>query len=280
MTLHEAIEKLLKQTGKSMTANEIADALNKNKWYVKDDNSKIEQNQITARVNKYEKLFNVNRSYSPQRIGLIIDNNVQTKKIVIENQSTKKSIKSPKLTIVSPSLIEKSLLDEQLFKNAGSIDSFVSHKAGLYCIRITDINKLPNTFIPVLKERDHNIIYIGIATESLRKRFLNQELRAKGHGTFFRSIGALLGYLPPKGLLIEKKNKRNYTFSKAHQIEIIQWINENLTVNWIEFDGDFEKIETDLILKYRPLLNIAKNPLALITLKELRAKCVQIANNM
>ena len=34
MTLHEAIEKLLQQVDKPMTSIEIADALNKNKWYV------------------------------------------------------------------------------------------------------------------------------------------------------------------------------------------------------------------------------------------------------
>ena len=35
MTLHEAIEKLLRQKGRAMTTTEIASDLNKNKWYQK-----------------------------------------------------------------------------------------------------------------------------------------------------------------------------------------------------------------------------------------------------
>lgn len=60
MTLHNAIEKLLKQKGKSMTTVEIADELNKNKWYQKKDNSAITDFQIYGRVNKYPSLFNRN----------------------------------------------------------------------------------------------------------------------------------------------------------------------------------------------------------------------------
>jgi repressor of nif and glnA expression len=41
MTLHEAIIRLLKQTGRAMSTREIADALNKNKWYEKKDRSAI-----------------------------------------------------------------------------------------------------------------------------------------------------------------------------------------------------------------------------------------------
>lgn len=58
MTLHEAIEKLLKE--KSMTTTEIANELNKNKWYQKKDGSVITSFQIYGRVNKYPQLFNRN----------------------------------------------------------------------------------------------------------------------------------------------------------------------------------------------------------------------------
>src|SRR5690606_32117770 len=152
--------------------------------------------------------------------------------------------------------------------------------AGLYCIRIADINNLPNPFNTFLADRKHNIIYIGIATESLNRRFLNQELRANGHGTFFRSLGAVLGHRPPKGSLTTKKNKRNYKFASADEQKIIKWINDNLKVNWVDFSGDFEKIETQLINKYRPLINLAKNPSALQLLSDLRKECVQIANEL
>ena len=104
-------------------------------------------------------------------------------------------------------------MNEKNFKLASEIDSQVPHNSGLYCIRIKNANALPAPFGRILKERNINIIYIGIASKSLNRRMLNQELRAIGHGTFFRSLGAMLGYRPPKGSLNDKANKRNYKFS-------------------------------------------------------------------
>jgi hypothetical protein len=170
------------------------------------------------------------------------------------------------------------LMNFNSFKSALNIDNLVPPNPGVYCIRISDINKLPKPFNTVLSERQHNIIYIGIATMSLSRRFLNQELRANGHGTFFRSIGALLGHRPPKGSLTSKANKHNYKFSQKDEQEIINWINDNLHVNWVEFNGDFKTFEAQLIEKYRPLINLAKNPSALKELSDLRKMCVQIAN--
>lgn len=46
--------------------------------------------------------------------------------------------------------------------------------------------------------RGHDILYIGIASENLYNRFLNQELRAKGHGTFLEVWGLFLGTSPRK----------------------------------------------------------------------------------
>ncbi len=58
MTLHEAIEKLLHQTGQPMTTQQIADELNKNNWYQKKDSSKITAYQIHGRTKNYATLFN------------------------------------------------------------------------------------------------------------------------------------------------------------------------------------------------------------------------------
>jgi len=171
-------------------------------------------------------------------------------------------------------------MKEKNFRSAATIDEIVPNVSGLYCIRIIDKNKLPKPFNILLADRGHNIIYIGIASTSLKSRFLNQELRANGHGTFFRSIGAVLGYKPPKGSLLGKANKRNYKFSLADETKIIEWINKNLLVNWIELEKQCETIETALLYKYRPLLNLAKNPSALFQLTELRATCVSIANSI
>lgn len=57
MKLHEAIEKLLRQTGKPMTTRQIADELNKNGWYQKKDGSKIQAFQIHGRTRNYANIF-------------------------------------------------------------------------------------------------------------------------------------------------------------------------------------------------------------------------------
>ncbi len=57
MTLHEAIVKLLKEKGHSMTTTEIANSLNENKWYTKKDGSAIIPYQIHGRTKNYDKLF-------------------------------------------------------------------------------------------------------------------------------------------------------------------------------------------------------------------------------
>lgn len=203
---------------------------------------------------------------------------VATKSVAVKVEKQKRVTKETQVSTVDTSQLEKTFMNEKNFKSVDSIDSLVPHNSGLYCIRITDINKLPKPFNTFLADRQHNIIYIGIATESLNRRFLNQELRANGHGTFFRSIGAVLGHRPPKGSLVTKANKRNYKFSSLDEQKIIKWINDNLKVNWIEFSGDFETLETKLINKHRPLINLAKNPSALKELSDLRKICVQIAN--
>lgn len=202
---------------------------------------------------------------------------VSTVSMATKVEKSKRAIKAIQASSPDTSQLEKVLMNNKHFKSAWSIDNLVPHNSGLYCIRIADINKLPKPFNTILGDRQHNIIYIGIATESLNRRFLNQELRANGHGTFFRSIGAVLGHRPPKGSLTSKANKCNYKFSPTDEKKIIKWINDNLYVNWVTFSGDFESVETALINKHRPLINIAKNPLALKELSDLRKLCIQIA---
>lgn len=208
---------------------------------------------------------------------------INTRAFSLENRLSSKQSPSVKLKskgqpTKSLTQFSKTLINEKHFRNLSSISELNKMVKGVYCIRIKDASSLPTPFNTLLKERKHNIIYIGIAKQDLRKR-LKQELHAKGHGTFFRSIGAILGFRPPKGSLMTMKNKRNYKFSKADQEQIIRWANQNLTVNWAETNYNLEKIETKLIEQYLPLLNISKNPASLKELSELRSLCVQIANN-
>src|SRR5690606_26196846 len=247
MTLHEAIESILTKAKKPMSASELAFKLNQSKLYAKGDGSPIKASQVSARVNKYPQLFK-------KEFGLIaLSNHIITAKPNKKPSNISKVYKSP-IAKPKPSLLKqdklvKQLLQKSNFKPAGQIDALVPDLPGLYSIRIKNMNALPKVFRDELSNRKHDILYIGIATKSLSRRMLGQELRAKGHGTFFRSLGALLGYLPPKGSLNKHANKRNYRFSDKDEQQIINWINKHLLINWIVCDSDLSTIETDIIYK-------------------------------
>ncbi len=57
MTLHEAIESILQESGKSMTSREIADIINQRKLYTRKDGLEVSASQVTTRAGNYDKLF-------------------------------------------------------------------------------------------------------------------------------------------------------------------------------------------------------------------------------
>lgn len=175
------------------------------------------------------------------------------------------------------SKIASALMNVKNQRSVGEIDHLVPNAPGMYCVRIKNASALPAPFNRFLRERGHDIIYIGIASQSLRRRMLGQELRARGHGTFFRSMGAILGYTPPEGSLIGKRNQKNYRFSEGDNARIIDWMNKHLTVHWMTMSSGWNELETQLIAEHRPLVNIAKNPSALFELSQLRKRCVDVA---
>ena len=102
---------------------------------------------------------------------------------------------------------ENELIEMTYFKDAKNIsERDVPESPGLYCIRLKNTNDFPVAFNQYFSEIMNAIIYIGMASKNLRKRLYSQELHAKGHGTFFRSLGAVLGFMPPKGLPDTKYN--------------------------------------------------------------------------
>lgn len=204
------------------------------------------------------------------------------------NQTSAKNIKPQPIAKVKPKSglpsrseflkLEKRFIDGNFLspEKLNSIDGL--DNTGLYILRLKKNRKFPNRYQEVLKGRTHQIIYIGKAENSTLKKRLNQELRAKGHGTFFRSLGAVLGYRPPNGSLRNFRNQNNYKFNAADERKIITWIKENLELNWIAYNQDFS-IEKGLILKYYPLLNQTHNPFKLSILAEDKASCRTIARN-
>ncbi len=273
MTLHEAIVKTLTMANKSMTTKELADTININKLYQKRDKSSITAYQIHGRTKNHPQLFN--------RAGSMVSLKGKMEAIIkpqILPEVRESNSVAIQIDNTDPTEKERLLMDEKRCLNVKAIEDIVPSLPGLYCIRIKKGEILPWPFKNELIKRQSNLLYIGIATKSLKRRFLEQELRAQGHGTFFRSLGAMLGFLPPFKSLKYKKNKRNYTFSEEDEKAIICWINENLLVNWVISNSELEDVETQLIRKHVPLLNIAKNPRSIGELSKLRKRCVEVAN--
>lgn len=59
MTLHSAIEQVLRESRRPMKSAELAEIINSRKLYVKSDNTNVSPSQITARVSKYQDLFKI-----------------------------------------------------------------------------------------------------------------------------------------------------------------------------------------------------------------------------
>jgi len=174
------------------------------------------------------------------------------------------------------------LLDKSSFVPAENINrTNLPVVTGLYCIKVIDMNNsgFQGEFQKKFMEHKNPIIYIGKSDSSTLKERLFQELRAEKHGTFFRSLGAVLGYLPPKGSLKMKKNKRNYKFSKTDELSIISWIDTYLEVSWVEVKSNIGEIEKELIKLHTPLLNIIHNPSRLQFLSDVRKNCREFAKS-
>ena len=147
---------------------------------------------------------------------------------------------------------------------------------GIYCIKLRKGVPLPAKFGKV---REDGIIYIGQASKSLKERLWEEELNHKRAATFFRSIGAMLGYLPPKGSLVGKRNTKNYKFSEKDTEAIRKWMRQSLLVNFIVLEpAMIDDTEIALIKKYGPLANLKHNPVNNDELKAARKRCIEYAN--
>lgn len=176
------------------------------------------------------------------------------------------------LETVEKKLIKVKFLGANELKNGEVIPT----TPGLYCIKLRDGVTFPNEFGEI---REDGIIYIGQTKESLRQRLWEDELNHGRAATFFRSIGATLGYLPLKGSLVNKVNKKNYRFSEEDTQKIIEWMRASLLVSFLELaPSELNDIEKNLIKKYRPLVNIKHNPTPSVALVAARKRCKDWAN--
>lgn len=160
--------------------------------------------------------------------------------------------------------------------------------AGIYAIYIDSTQSLPSLLKKELDKRNincefKNLLYIGKANNkenrNLKQRLVNEALMGGTH-TFFRGLGAVLGYTPPPGSLCGYENQSNFKFNDADTRKIVQFIEQHIRVRWCETSvsaKSLDRLETNLIEKLTPLMNTKKNPDKCQLVSELREKCRNIA---
>ncbi len=171
MTLHEAIEKLLLQTGRQMTITEIAKALNENEWYRKKDGSEIESSQIHLRTRKYSRLFNRNGN-NVTLIGSQIQGTKLTKvtKAVVVSKPLKDNIANAKTSFEPISNSETSILILGTMPGDASLvlGEYYGHSRNRFWKVISSItdNELPHTYA----EKKALLLKLGIAVWDVAKK--------------------------------------------------------------------------------------------------------------
>lgn len=161
---------------------------------------------------------------------------------------------------------------------AARAEVLVPESPGLYSIFVDDAAALPLRFSTILQQRETKLIYCGMASTSLRERLVDQDLRHRAPSSFFRSLGAVLGFRPAFGSLRGMKNQCNYTFTRTDTARIVEWINAHLGVRILPATIDcLEWFERGTIQELKPILNIQNNPERVPELLALRAECLRIA---
>ena len=171
---------------------------------------------------------------------------------------------------------EKRLIQGEFVSVGALSGDMVPDVPGLYCIKLRKGAHLPAKYGKV---REDGVIYIGKA-DNLRERLWEEELSHKRPATFFRGIGAILDYLPPKGSLIGYANQKNYKFSPEDTNAIIKWMKLSLVVNWIQLTPSLIlDTEKELIVKYAPMMNTTHNPHKNKELAAARKRCREYAKS-
>ncbi len=117
MTLHAAIEKLLKFKGKPMSIQEIADELNAKGWYQRKNGTKIQAVHIHGRTRNYKdtfirkgsivSLFGELNNEMPKPIASVKTPTTSTKKPASKPGKAIASAKIPSAKLVKTTSLEK-----------------------------------------------------------------------------------------------------------------------------------------------------------------------------
>jgi hypothetical protein len=156
-----------------------------------------------------------------------------------------------------------------MYKNSvrvSEIETILPDSPGLYAFYLDENVRLPDLFAEELRLLpDNRLLYVGQASRSLYERVWNQECRHRSPGTFFRSIGVMLGFISPAG-------GKNFKFAPDDQNAIKAWIANSLRVAW-SHDPVADEIgpaEKAIIKAMTPLLNLKDNPRKFQELERLR----------
>lgn len=136
----------------------------------------------------------------------------------------------------------------------------------------------------------HQIIYVGKTESSQEKRDAKTHFTTgkTGSSTVRKSIGSILcakeNLKPiPRNDSDHKKGRfSHFKFDDPSEIKITNWMKNNLALSYYEYPRtrqEIEYLETEIIDKLIPILNISKNPKNAFkdTLKQLRKNCAAIA---
>ena len=157
-------------------------------------------------------------------------------------------------------------------------EEFVPRRTGYYSIWVADESSLPRAYADRLRQQRMQLIYVGLAAgQTLYERLFQQDLRHKKASSFFRSLGAALGFRPLRGSLVGMKNQRNYKFSSSDTEVIVRWIDSHLQVGVVEESPARHETERMAIAHFCPVFNLAHNPRPFSELIAARRECLEVA---
>ncbi|MCG9879711.1 MAG: hypothetical protein MH472_03850 [Bacteroidia bacterium] len=169
--------------------------------------------------------------------------------------------------------------------NLKSVSHHVEYpnKPGLYAFVLAPNSNLKNF------GSGNQIIYVGKAEDSLRKRDLNTHFKdgRTGHSTLRRSIGAVLknelkAVAFSRNGTLNRPNIDNYKFNTNAEAELSDWMKKKLRIGYWEYNQAIEKkslrdIEVELIIALKPTLDLDKQTARFnknaTSLSELRKTC-------
>lgn len=138
--------------------------------------------------------------------------------------------------------------------------SIVSDLPGNYIFTLREKSKLPDIGIPVTytKFRNYEVIYVGLASGSLRDRDVKKHFNGNaGSSTLRKSLGCLFGYnLIPRDSHYNSNGKTKFSIDDENKLSY--WMKTNLLLFYYP-NKDFDSIESVLIQDFNPPLNLDKN---------------------